>query len=290
MTKPSLTIFATLHLLTHQSITAQNTPLQIPLWDNGAPGFESKKSEPEQAQDWWVRNIHNPSITVFLPPKDKANGTAVLICPGGGFRNLVFNAEGRDPALYLNSLGITAFVLKYRLFRADSTLYTIQQPKQDAQRAMRLLRTRASEWSIDTARLGIMGFSAGGEVVEAIAYESGTGNSASSDLIERANCKPNFQILIYPGPLGVPEVVPTDAPPAFLLAANNDECCSEPIVLLLQKYRKAHVSVEAHIFAVDKHGFNMGNRSKFNSIKTWSQRLTDWFNDTGWLTKQDPKH
>src|SRR5258706_13303449 len=97
---------------------------QISLWPKGAPGFENRRNEPETAKDWWVKNIHNPSITVFLPPKEKATGAAVLICPGGGFRTLVYNAEGKDPALYLNSLGVAAFVLKYRLFFEDNSPYT----------------------------------------------------------------------------------------------------------------------------------------------------------------------
>src|SRR5579863_9656141 len=92
-------------------------PMVIHLWTNGAPGFENRRDEPEQTKDYWVRNINNPSITVFLPPKDKANGAAVLIFPGGGFRELVFNAEGAEPARFLNHLGVTAFVLKYRLPR-----------------------------------------------------------------------------------------------------------------------------------------------------------------------------
>ena len=87
---------------------AQTEPQQIHLWPNGAPGFENRRDEPEQAKDWWVRNIHNPSITVYLPPREKATGAAVLVCPGGGHRNLVYNSEGRDAALYLNSIGVAA--------------------------------------------------------------------------------------------------------------------------------------------------------------------------------------
>ena len=97
------------------AVMAQEAAQVIPLWPNGAPGFEARHNEPELAKDYGVRNIHNPSITVFLPPKEKANGTAVLICPGGGHRELVFNAEGVEPARYLNSLGVTAFALRYRL-------------------------------------------------------------------------------------------------------------------------------------------------------------------------------
>src|SRR2546423_13367396 len=96
---------------------AQQAPQEIPLWPNGAPVFESRRNEPTIAKDYWIRNIHNPTITVYLPPKEKATGAAVVICPGGGNRELVFNAEGDEPARYLASIGITAFALKYRLGR-----------------------------------------------------------------------------------------------------------------------------------------------------------------------------
>src|ERR1700712_1749914 len=114
------------------SIMAQGGDAVIPLWQKGAPGLESRHNEPEQAKDYWVKNIHNPSLTVFLPPKGKANGAAVVICPGGGHRLLVYTAEGIDPAKYLNSLGITVFVLKYRLGRDTLSPYKIEvHAKQD---------------------------------------------------------------------------------------------------------------------------------------------------------------
>src|ERR1700681_1899158 len=100
---------------------SQSDSLVIPLWKNGAPGFENRKNEPEEAKDYWVKNIHNPSITVYFPPAAIANGTAVLICPGGGFRLLVFKSEGLDPAKFLNKLGITAIILKYRLPREPNS-------------------------------------------------------------------------------------------------------------------------------------------------------------------------
>lgn len=262
----------------------QAAPNQIYLWDNGAPGFENRKNEPEQAKDWWVKNIHNPSITAFFPEKGKGNGAAVIICPGGGHRTLVYNAEGRDAALFLNSLGITAFVLKYRLFREEGSPYVFDKDiKMDAYRAMRLVRSRAREWNIDTTRVGMMGFSAGGEVVSLIAYGAKSREEKGKDAIDKLNGKPNFQILIYPGPLGIPETVTPDAPPAFLLAANNDECCSEPLLKLTNAYRKAKAPVELHLYAVDKHAFNMGNRSTYASIKGWPQRLADWLSDNGYL-------
>src|SRR3984957_10859582 len=108
-------------LLSGTGLHAQSDSLVLPLWKNGAPGFENRKNEPEEAKDYWVKNIHNPSITVYFPPADSANGTAVLICPGGGHRLLVYKAEGVDPAKYLNKLGIVAVILKYRLAREPNS-------------------------------------------------------------------------------------------------------------------------------------------------------------------------
>jgi len=260
-------------------------PVEIPLWANGAPGFENRKNEPTLAKDWWVKNIHNPSITVYLPPKEKATGAAVLICPGGGHRQLVITAEGNDPAAYFNSIGVAAFVLKYRLAREENSPYTLEKHvREDAYRAMRMIRSRAKEWNVDPHRLGMMGFSAGGEVVSLIAYASGDGNTSAPDPIDKLNGKPDFQILIYPGPLFIPETVPQDAPPAFLLAANDDACCSGPVISLLQRYHLGtKVPVEAHIYAQGDHAFNMGNRSKLNSIKSWPQRMADWLVDSHFL-------
>ena len=121
------------------TLFAQDHAQQISLWPNGAPGFEKLRNQPEQAQDYWVKNINNPSITVYLPPKNKATGTAVIICPGGGHRLLVFNAEGVEPAVFLNNLGVAAFVLKYRLARDSNSPYSLNiHPREDAYRAMRL--------------------------------------------------------------------------------------------------------------------------------------------------------
>jgi len=259
---------------------AQDTPQVIHLWPNGAPGYESRRNEPEEAKDYWVKHIENPSVTVYLPPKEKATGAAVVICPGGGFRLLVYNAEGRDPALFLNKLGIAAIVLKYRLFREDSMYSLEKEVRQDALRAMRLVRSHAADWHIDSDRIGIWGFSAGGEVVAQVAYGDGKGDPKATDPIDRLNGRPDFQVLVYPGPLGVPDVVPASAPPAFLIAGNEDDCCSVPVVSLLERYRKAKVSVEAHIIARAQHAFNMGTRSDLQSIKTWPQLLTNWLADS----------
>jgi len=265
---------------------AQSDSLVIPLWKNGAPGFENKKNEPEEAKDYRVKNINNPSITIFFPPPEIANGTAVLICPGGGFRLLVFKSEGLDPAKYLNKLGITAIILKYRLPREPNSPYSLEkQPAEDAYRAMRLVRSHAPEWKIDTNRLGMLGFSAGGEVVDVIAFGSGKGNSQAADPVDRMNGRPDFIMQVYPGPLFIPGSVPATAPPAFLIAGDEDTCCSVTVVSLLEKYRAAKVPVEAHILARADHAFNMGYRSELQSVKNWPTLMTYWLFDNKYIPK-----
>ena len=264
------------------SLRAQ-TPEVIPLWAAGAPGSEARRLEPEQAKDYWVKNIHNPSLTVFLPPKEKANGTAVIICPGGGHRELVYNAEGVEPAQYLANLGVTAFVLKYRLFREDGSIYTPEHTVADIKRAMRTVRARAGEWGLNPERIGVMGWSAGGEVAAFVAYQPVPGDAKSADPIERVHAKPNFQIIIYPGGFGTPSKLPPDSPPAFFLCANDDEGPARTISLMLEKYRAVGIPVEVHIYAAGSHAFNMGNRSKLASIHSWPQRMADWLADSGYL-------
>jgi acetyl esterase/lipase len=272
-------------LLFSVTAAAQTDSMVMPLWANGAPGFESRRNEPEKG-DRYISNIHSPSLTVYLPPKEKANGMAVLICPGGGHRMLVIQSEGREPARFLNSLGITAFVLKYRLERDTASPYKIKiHARQDGLRAMRQIRSHAAQWGIDGNRIGMMGFSAGGEVLGLVAFENGPGNAKATDPVDRASARPDFAIFVYPGPLGVPDSIPHNAPPAFLVAANDDVCCSPPIVALLQRYRQAGVPVEAHLYAKGNHAFNMGLRSKLQSIKAWPQRLADWIADNNYFKK-----
>ncbi len=251
----------------------------LPLWDNGAPGFEDRRAEPEMAESYWVKNVHNPSITAFLPDKEKSTGAAVVICPGGGHRELVFNAEGVEAAKFLNSIGVAAFALKYRLGREEGSPYDVAvHAMQDGQRAVRLVRSRAAEWGIDPNRIGMLGFSAGGEVVSMVAYSESAGDPNSSDEVERFSGLPSFQVMIYPGPLGIPDEIPAFAPPAFLLVANDDGA-ARTIVDLIPKFRRAGVPMEAHIYARGGHAFNMGNRSSLTTLKTWPDRLRDWMQD-----------
>jgi acetyl esterase/lipase len=267
---------------------AQQAPQVIHLWANGAPGFEGRKDEPEKAKDWWVRNIHNPSVTVFRPPAGTSNGCAVVVAPGGGFRELVFNAEGRQAAEFLNTLGVTVFALKYRLPDEEHSPYSIDHVRQDAYRAMRLVRSRAAEFEIDPHRVGMLGFSAGGAVVMMIAFDKGDGNPKAVDPVDRINGRPDFQMMVYPGGR-VPSKIPSDSPPAFLLCANDDEYgCDRVTLELLEKFRNAKVPVEAHFIAQGKHAFNMGDRSSFVAIRNWPQRMADWLGDRGLLKPTAP--
>ena len=273
----TLTIFC----LARLSLAQAAEPMVLSLWTNGAPGFESRRDEPEISSNYWVRNINNPSITAFLPPKGKANGAAVLICPGGGFREVVFKAEGYEPAQYFNNLGVAAFVLKYRLPRETNSPYSLDiHPRQDGQRAMRLIRSHAAEWNLDPKRIGVVGFSAGGEVASFLVYSPSQGDPAAVDPVDRFDCTADFQIIVYPGALGIPAELPANAPPAFFLIAADDYGHMAAVLSLMQKYNASHRPFEAHIFEKGGHGFNMGSRSKSISVKNWPQRLTDWMTDS----------
>ena len=264
-----------------QIAAAQNTNPVIYLWAKGAPGFENKKNDPEEAKDYWVKSINNPSLTVYPAPKEKATGAAVVICPGGGHSLLVIDAEGKDAAEYFNSIGVTAFVLKYRLFRQEGSPYTKENTLQDGRRAMRLVRQQASAYNIDTNKIGLMGFSAGGELAAWVAFNNPHEQLVKTDNTDNVTCKADFLILIYPGPLALPDSLAGNTPPLFMAAANDDACCSEPILKITALYRKAKAKVEMHLFQQGNHGFNMGKRSKLRSVNTWPQRMGDWLWDSG---------
>lgn len=267
--------------------TPQGAPSVVHLWPNGAPGFEQRKDIPEQAASYWVKNVNNPSLTVFLPPKEKATGAAVILCPGGGFSELGFVPEGIAAAEYFNSIGVAAFALKYRLFREPGSVYNMTHPHQDGLRAMRLVRSRAAEWGLDPKRIGMVGFSAGGEVVSMTAFGETAGDVNAPDPVERVSARPDFIVEIYPGPLGIPQTLPPNAPPAFLLVADDDDH-TNAVVDIFRLYRAAKISVEVHVFAKGAHAFNMGTRSKLTTIKNWPQRLADWMADNNILNPAVP--
>src|SRR3954468_21951093 len=211
---------------------AQFLPLHgtvIPLYPNGAPGSETRRSEPEVAQDYWVRNVHNPSLTMFPADRSHANGAAIIIIPGGAHRELVWTSEALNFARALNRMGISVFALKYRLAREQGSTYTIEGTAAgDARRGVRLVRAHAAEYGVDPHRIGVMGFSAGGELVTLIADNPDPGLRRPGDAVDRESGRPDFQILVFPGPLGLPARAAAGAPPAFLAAGSRDECCGTP--------------------------------------------------------------
>ena len=254
---------------------------EIRLWPNGAPGSEGEtaaevfKGDARLPSNFTV--VHYPSIYVFLPPKDKASGMAVVVAPGGGHSQLVIDKEGWEIADLLNRNGIAAFVLKYRLARAPGSHYTVEgNALPDAARAMRTVRSRAAEWGVDPARIGVMGFSAGGEVAALMETRFDAGNANAADPIDRASSRPDFAVVVYPGYRPGTITVPKDAPPTFLVCADDDRSQVVTTVNLYLDLEKQQVPAEMHIYGSGGHGF--GLRSKL-PVGNWPDRLLDWMRD-----------
>jgi acetyl esterase/lipase len=288
------TIIATVAMLASFGALAAEAakPPVVQLWPNGAPGSEKHHGEAEKFEDGaYPINIHDPSLTVFKPAAAHANGAAVVVVPGGGHRIIVWQSEGVQAAQYLNRVGVTAFVLKYRLARDPNsksdagTPYTIEgDGTGDARRAIRWVRAHAAEYGIDPHRVGLMGFSAGGELVSMVADnpEPAPAANAKRDAVDAQSARPDFQVLVYPGPLGVPAKAVNGAPPAFIVAGVKDKCCMPPAIGLFQQLQGAGVSAELHLYAETDHAFNMGRGERL-SIQHWPDRLGDWLSDSGWL-------
>lgn len=270
-------------------IVFASEPKQIPLWPMGAPGSEGKTGAEvvrvTQSGEHVASNIHNPSLTPYLPSKEKATGAAVIVIPGGGHRELWVEHEGYNVARWLSEHGIAAFVLKHRLARETNSTYKIEVHSfADTQRAIRLVRSRAVEWGVNPARVGVLGFSAGGELAALAAMRFDNGNEGAIDPVERQNSKPNFQALIYPGASGKIEPT-TNSPPAFLACGFTDRPdISEGMANVYLKFKKVKVPAELHIYSGAGHGFGLraGNQKP---VGTWIARFEEWLGDTGFLKK-----
>ena len=264
-------------------------PAEILLWPKGAPGSEGKtekevveKSANGERKVW---SIHSPSITPYLPAKGKATGGAVIIAPGGAHRFLCVDHEGYYVAQWFSERGIAAFVLKNRLAKETNSTYKIEvEALADTQRAVRLVRSRAKEWNINPQSIGLMGFSAGGELAALVSARFDGGKADSSDLVERESCKPDFQALIYPGRSR--DIQPTkDQPPVFLACGYNDRPdISEGLAELYLRYKKAGVPAELHIYSSAGHGFGLRESSR-GAVAGWTARFLDWLGDRGFLKK-----
>ena len=257
-----------------------DTPTTVSLWPNGAPGAEARRTEPEVAQDYWVRNVHNPSLTIFRPARQ--NGAAVIVIPGGAHKLMVWTTEGVNVAHALKRFGLTMFVLKYRLSQEEGSRYSIDDELSDVRRAVRWVRANAAEYGVDPHRIGIMGFSAGGELVSLEADNLPKTRPVARDAIDAQSDRPDFQVLVFPGPLGVPANDVAHAPPAFITAGTLDDCCAAPAVALYEQLRTAGRSAELHMYAGAGHGFNLDESNRI-SIIHWPDRLADWLTDEGFV-------
>lgn len=265
-------------------------PSEIPLWPQGAPGSEGKPMKElvttTASGELSVSGIHNPSITPYLPAKDKATGLAILVIPGGGHRVLAITHEGYNVAEWLRDHGIAAFVLKHRLAREANSTYKIDvESLADTKRALRLIRSRAAEWSIDPGRVGAIGFSAGGELVSMASTSFEAGDAAAADPLDRHGTKPDFQALIYPGRSG--DIQPTkDSPPVFLAAAYNDrQDISEGLAEAYLRFKRAGVPAELHIYGTGGHGFGQRS-SNTRPVGQWMVRFEEWLAESGFLRRK----
>jgi len=262
----------------------------VPLWpadklvvkgDGGPESLSPTKDHPERIAN--VTNIHNPSIELHLAPEDKRNGTAVILIPGGGNRSVVVGTEGTDVATWLNELGVSAFILRYRIRPYDSAVEGLA----DSQRAVRMVRARASEWNVNPQRIGVMGFSAGGEQAARVTFTFDRGQPDATDMIDRASSRPDFVVMVYPGWAKLDmSHVPQDAPPTFLTSAGLDDAFhARQSVEFYNALFEAKIPVELHIYRHGGHGGGIGSRNGI-PFGTWHERFVDWARDLEMMPKQ----
>jgi len=266
------------------------------LWSDGAPGAKGD------------REGDKPTLTIYLPPKEKATGAAVVICPGGGYGFLAMDHEGHQIAQWLNSLGVAGFILKYR-HRNSGAGYGHPVPLQDAQRAIRMVRSRANEWNIDPNRIGILGFSAGGHLASTAGTHFDKGQADAQNPIERVSCRPDFMILIYPvisftewyvhtgsrqnllgdnpdkntlESLSNEKQVTPETPPTFLVHADDDSGVPpENSIYFYLALRKAKIPAEMHIYQRGGHGFGLGKKD--SAASGWPVCCAAWMRERGLL-------
>jgi acetyl esterase/lipase len=272
----------------------------VRIWPGAAPGDKGglgKEADTTKADGALIAgrpvvrlgNVSDPTIEVFRAPAATNTGTAVLVCPGGGFYILAMDLEGTEVCEWLNSVGVTGVLLKYRVPRREGRA-PLAAPLEDAQRAMGIVRSHAREWGIDPARIGALGFSAGGELVAALSAGSGSRSYPRVDASDDVSCLPDFQVLVYPGYLGPvngstpnPDVAVTGrTPPTFMVVAADDPVVPpDSVIGYAAELSKAKVPVEFHLYPTGGHGF--GLRPTKDMVTTWPQRAADWMRTRGLL-------
>lgn len=283
-----------------------NAQKTIKLWADDIPFSNGTIGEEEIPNPGRVRNIQDPTITVYLPEKEKATGAAVVICPGGGYWLLAIDHEGHDIAKWFNEIGVAGIVVKNRLPTSDNITQRSEVAMVDAQRAVRMTRYNAVEWGIQADKIGIMGFSAGGHLASTVGTHYDYGLSRSTDPIQKVSCRPDYMILMYPvismtedymhtgsmknlvGP-DLSEVqklrfsnekqVTADTPPTILIHSTDDK--SVPVANSIAFYQAlvAHgITAELHTFNSGAHGYGLG-RQDSTSHNYWPKNVEAWMND-----------
>lgn len=273
----------------------------IPLWPGTAPGDQADPGpERDTTKDTdnlvggrrliRLGNVSQPTLTVYSPKKSKANGTAMMVCPGGGYNILAMDLEGTEVCEWLNSIGVTALLLKYRVpKRPDRERHAA--PLQDAQRAFSLAQQRAAEWGFDPRRVGVLGFSAGAHL-SATFSTTAQRTYPAVDAADQTPLRPAFTVLIYPAYLvrkeqpdqTPPEISPgTNTPPTFIAMSQDDPVGVGNALGYAQVLQKLKVPLELHVYPTGGHGY--GLRRTADPVTSWPDRLADWMRASGWLTR-----
>jgi acetyl esterase/lipase len=291
----------TLSIVGIAACMAAEKPVVLDVWPDKVPGETADigpeklvDAQPGQRQVVRLTNVSRPTISVFRPDPKSDTGAAVLIAPGGGYNILAWDLEGEEVAAWLNSIGVTGIVLKYRVPRRPGQPQDAPPigPLQDAQRAVSVVRGKAAEWKIDPRRIGMLGFSAGGHLTAATSTNFDKRAYDRIDATDDISCRPDFSVLIYTGGIqekGKMELAPTvrvssETPPAFLVHAGDDRISSEHSVLYYLALKRANVPAELHIYATGGHGF--GLRPSDDPCSTWPQRCAEWLKRQGLLKPQ----
>ncbi len=272
------------------------------LWPKGAPNEKgglpaesdlTKDSDGKIAGKRLIRlgNVSDPTLTVYKPPKEKDTGASVLVCPGGAYFILALDLEGSEVCEWLNGLGVTGILLKYRVpRRPDREPHAA--PLEDAQRAMGIIRQHAKEWELDPKRIGVLGFSAGGHLAAALSTNHAKRSYERVDAADDQSCRPDFTVLVYPAYLvgkdGGPElvkeiVVDATTPQAFLVHAQDDPVTVESSLFYYFALKKAKVAAELHVFPTGGHGY--GLRKTSEPVTHWADLAGKWLETRGLLKR-----
>jgi acetyl esterase/lipase len=275
------------------SADAADTPLVMNIWPTMPPG-DRPATQPEKLTGTMLTHVSVPTISISRPPKEKDTGATIIIFPGGGFTALSMENEGTNVVKWLNSIGVTGVLLKYRVPNREG-MPRYMAGLQDAQRAIAMVRSKAGDWNLDSHRIGVIGFSAGGRMVADVTTNFDKLSYDAVDETDKTSTRPDFALAIYPGGIVekpnvdkvVADVHPTkETPPTFIAIATNDRNGSENAVYYYLALKNAGVNAELHIYSDGAHGFGMVPSTEPHG--SWTTRAVDWMNYHKFLTPAAP--